>query len=180
MLTLYEIGVVAGAILLGLLSDKCTKTKRSPIAFVSVLMSTSIAATFTGFYENYPQKLWLTAMFFFGFFIGSMHHLICITVSADLGRSVINKRATSTITGIIDSFGSAGSGIGQVILGALIQKYGWRYGYFLPITCVIGCTLFPLTKILCNELSSKPSAVIISSSLSKPPISRNTAAFKEV
>jgi sugar phosphate permease len=138
-----------GAIILGVISDKCN-ARRSPIALTSIICSTIISLSFLVLYEQYPHGLWLTAMFFFGFFIGSMHHLICITVSADLGRSH-SKRATSTITGIIDGMGTVGSGMGQLMLGILIENFGWRYGYFLPITCAIGLTLIPIIKIFVKE-----------------------------
>jgi hypothetical protein len=50
-------------------------------------------------------------MFFFGFFLGSIHHMIVVTISADLGRQHSIK-ATSTISGIIDGIGSMGNGLG--------------------------------------------------------------------
>ena len=149
--TLYEVGTVVGAIILGLTSDKCGG-RRSPIAMVAVICGFLISLSFFAVYKSYPTTLWLIAMFFFGFFLGSLHHLICITVSADLGRSH-SKQATSTITGIIDGMGTAGSGIGQLLLGILIENFGWRLGFFLPITIVLGLTLLPLTKILYRELS---------------------------
>jgi hypothetical protein len=58
-------------------------------------------------------------MFFFGFFLGSIHHMIVITVCADLGRQH-SKKATSTITGIIDGIGSSGNGLGQVFIGSMV------------------------------------------------------------
>lgn len=63
------------------------------------------------FYDEYPTTLWLVSMFFFGFFLGSIHHMIVVTISADLGRQHSIK-ATSTISGIIDGIGSMGNGLG--------------------------------------------------------------------
>ena len=42
-------------------------------------------------------------MFVFGFFKGSVQHIINTTAFADFGREVTSKRAASTIAGIIDA-----------------------------------------------------------------------------
>ncbi len=55
-----------------------------------------------------------------GFFVGNVNTFLVITCPADLGRAMKSKRATATITGIVDGMGSAGSGIGQYILGVTI------------------------------------------------------------
>jgi sugar phosphate permease len=110
-------------------------------------INTLIALSFFFYYDSYNFYLWLTAMFCFGFFLGSIHHIICCCCTADLGR-LHTKQATSTITGIIDGIGSGGSGLGQMLLGYLIQTYGWRYGFFLPITISIAFVLVPLLIIL--------------------------------
>lgn len=109
--TLYEVGSIIGTIILGFQSDRNQNSRRSPTAIISISVAFAISLTFVLFYETYPQSLWLVSMFFFGFFLGSVHHLIVITVCADLGRSH-SKKATSTITGIIDGIGSSGNGLG--------------------------------------------------------------------
>ena len=66
------------------------------------------------------KEIWKASMFFLGLFIGNINTFLVITAPADLGRSVKSKKATSTIAGIVDGIGSAGSGIGQLALGYLI------------------------------------------------------------
>jgi MFS family permease len=44
-----------------------------------------------------------------------------------------------------------GNGLGQIFLGGLIQNFGWRFGFLLPISIAIGCTLIPLFRIYFNE-----------------------------
>ena len=113
-----------GAILLGYLSDKLY-SRRSPIGMLSILVSTIVSFTITFKYKELSSGMFTTLMFFLGFFIGSLHHLICMTATADLGRQQKGKRATSTITGIIDGIGTTGSGLGQLVLGATIEYFGW-------------------------------------------------------
>ena len=78
--------------------------------------------------------------------------MLCVTCPADIGREQRTKRATSTITGIIDGIGTAGSGVGQFILGLLIDKFGWEKGYLLAITIVIASSSIPLFFILLREI----------------------------
>ena len=149
--SLYEIGTVTGAIILGFLSDKFY-SRRSPIGILSVIVSTFIGYTVTFNYHTMKSSAFATCMFFLGFFIGSLHHLICMTAAADLGRQQKGKRATSTITGIIDGIGTSGSGLGQLLLGTTIQLFGWRHGFMLPISIVIMLTVIPMGKIFYREI----------------------------
>ena len=111
MLSLYEVGVVIGAIILGGISDKCY-SRRSPIGMVSILLSSSICFYIAFNYKDLSETAFTILLFWLGFFCGSLHHLICVSATADLGRECEGKRATSTITGIIDGIGTSGSGLG--------------------------------------------------------------------
>ena len=111
VISLYETGTIIGTIILGMLSDRNEGSRRSPTAIVAISIAFIISITFVVFFDSYPQTLWLVSMFFFGFFLGSIHHMIVITACADLGRRH-SARATSTITGIIDGIGSMGNGLG--------------------------------------------------------------------
>ena len=119
MLSLYEVGVVVGAIVLGFTSD-LFYSRRSPIGMLSILCSSFFCFYIAFNYKNISQGAFTILLFFLGFFCGSLHHLICISATADLGREQVGKRATSTITGIIDGIGTSGSGLGQSVLGATI------------------------------------------------------------
>jgi hypothetical protein len=33
----------------------------------------------------------------------------------------------------------------------MIQNWGWRYGFLMPISVAIGCTLIPLGRIYMSE-----------------------------
>lgn len=91
-------------------------------------------------------------MFILGFFIGNVNTFLVITCPADLGRAH-SARATATITGIIDGIGSAGFGIGQLVIGYTIERYGWTNGYWLVISSTLAATIIPLGIIFCQELA---------------------------
>ena len=116
--SLYEIGTITGAIILGLCSDYFDG-KRSPIILTAVFVSLIVSLTITFGYTGLSLNLLRVLMFVFGFCLGTAHHLICITCTADLGRQQA-KEATATITGIIDGMGTLGSGLGQIIIGVMV------------------------------------------------------------
>ena len=151
VLSLYEVGVVIGAILLGGISD-LLYSRRSPIGVVSILISSAILFKIAFGYKSLSEGAFTTLLFFLGFFVGSLHHLIVISASADLGRQQTGKRATSTITGIIDGVGTSGAGSGQVVLGATIEAYGWFSGYILIIAVMTALAILPLAKVFFREV----------------------------
>ena len=150
VITLYEVGTLIGAIILNYLTDKTEGSKRAPVAIFAVTLSFLLSMSFVVWYDSYPQSLWLVSLFCFGFFTGSIHHLFAITSSGDFGRRH-GKRATSTITGIIDGTGTMGYGLIQVFIGGAVEKYGWRLGFLLPVSLSVLLTLAPLSKIYINE-----------------------------
>ena len=89
--------------------------------------------------------------FLIGLLLGGLHHILCITCATDLGQQESlksNRKATSTVTGIIDGLGSLGTALGQKLISLSIAAYGWKYGYMMVISFSILITLIPLGKIL--------------------------------
>ena len=111
VLSLYEVGVVIGAIILGGTSDYFY-SRRSPVGMLSIVLSSIFCFTIAFNYKTLSETALTVMLFFLGFFVGSLHPLIVISASADIGREQIGKRATSTVTGIIDGIGTSGSGLG--------------------------------------------------------------------
>jgi len=111
VLSLFEVGVVFGAVILGLISDYFY-SRRSPICMMAIFFSSILCFVIAFRYKDLSHTVFSMAMFCFGFFLGSTQHLINISAAADIGRQIQGKRATSTITGIIDACGNTGAGIG--------------------------------------------------------------------
>ena len=152
VLSLYEVGVVIGAIILGGTSDYFY-SRRSLVGMFSIVLSSIFCFIIAFNYKNFSETAFTVLLFFLGFFVGSLHHLIVISASADIGREQIGKRATSTVTGIIDGIGTSGSGVGQVILGKTIQSFGWFYGYILFIAILITMAAVPMSRVLVREIN---------------------------
>ena len=80
-----------------------------------------------------------------GFAFGGNHHIVAITCCADLGKEQTGKAATATIAGIVEGFGSVGTATGMLVLGYLIEGYGYQYGFLLVVTVMVTLTLLPLS-----------------------------------
>ena len=152
LLTVYELTTLTGTVILGPLTD-ITYGKRSPIAVVSIALA-SLAAFILTFLSDSMSHVGLTVtMGFLGFFLGSIYHIVNITCCADLGKEQRGKKATATIAGIIDGFGSSGTGTGMFCLGIFIDAWGYQYGFLFVVSCVITLTLVPLSFILVKDLA---------------------------
>lgn len=129
---------------------------RSPIALLAVVCATIISWIITFQIEFLSNFALLSLMFFQGFFINSLNNIISSVCAADLGKQSAlkgNERAIATITGIIDGTGSAGSAIGQLIVGATLTRWSWRYGYLMVISIDISMCAIPVVIILIKEVS---------------------------
>lgn len=111
ILSVYEIGVICGTLILGYISD-LTYSRRSPVGITCITMSSLISFIIYNYYSSFSPVIWTVWMFSLGFFLGTLHHMCCVTCPADIGREQRSKRATATIVGIIDGIGTAGSGVG--------------------------------------------------------------------
>ncbi len=129
---------------------------RSPIALLAVTMSIIITWTITLHISSLTPTLLLVLMFSQGFFINSLNNIISSVCAADLGKQTSikgNERAISTITGIIDGTGSAGSAIGQLIVGETLPAWGYQKGYFAVISTDISLCSIPVAIILMKEVA---------------------------
>lgn len=106
----YEVGAAIGSVLLGFCTD-LVHSRRSPVILASVVIAAAISFCITVNFASWSNQVWYVAMFALGFFIGSVNTFLVMTCPQDLGRAH-GRRATSTITGVVDGIGSAGSGIG--------------------------------------------------------------------
>lgn len=152
ILTAYEVATLLGTCILGPLTD-VMYGKRSPVAMAAIICASVTAFLLTFHHEELSIRGLMCYMFALGFFLGSIYHIVNITCCADLGKEQRGKKATSTISGIIDGTGSLGTGIGMFFLGHLIEKMGYTYGFLLVVSIMITLTLIPLSMILMKDLA---------------------------
>jgi sugar phosphate permease len=124
---------------------------RSPVALFAVAAATCISWTITSVIQKDDYVFLLQ-----GFFINSLNNIISSACAADLGKQTAlqgNEKAISTITGIIDGTGSAGSAIGQLIVGYTLPHLSWRKGYLGVISVDISICIVPVAIILMKEIT---------------------------
>ena len=144
---LYDVGTIAGSVLLGLLSD-WLYGKRTPICFVGLLIAT-VGHIFLIFLTSDEKVLLYILIFILGFFVGGISNIISGTACADLGKQDAlknNSKALSTVTGIVDGTGSIGAAFGQKGIGFLQNSGSWT-GVFILMTCFVFLSSIPLVWI---------------------------------
>lgn len=70
-----DIGAVIGSTSMGYISDKLNG-KRSPVAFVAVILANLMIYILTFLNEDMSVALFFVSMFFFGLFISGLNNLV--------------------------------------------------------------------------------------------------------
>jgi sugar phosphate permease len=123
ILSLYEISACIGIIFWGTVSDKCNG-RRSPVIFIAVLLSTIFFFLLGECFKEATKNTLTAMMIVLGFCLGS-YHLLAVTIAADIGARYRGKKATSTISGIIDGAGGLGTATGSLAMSVVIDKFGF-------------------------------------------------------
>lgn len=92
-----------------------------------------------------------------GVTISGPYNLIVGSISIDLGSQPAlagNSQAMSTVSGLLDGTGSAGSAIGQLIIPFVQDNFGWKTVFYFFIVLVIPFLKF--SKIFNLEHSGNP------------------------
>lgn len=128
-------GSVLGSIIAGRVIDRLHF--RNLILVPMLLLSIPIFLSFR--FIGSVFELYYILVPILGFCIGGVANLIPSLICADLGSNPdLNEGAVSTITGIIDGTGSLGAAIGQFVIGALAENFGWDSVFaFLILCCFI-------------------------------------------
>ena len=146
MITVYEIGALCGASVLGLLSD-LMGGRRPPVLILSLTISGMILYIITFNFMTLSTLTYSFLLFVLGVFLGSLTHMLCITCTSDLGTKKGNNK-TGAVTGIIDGIGSFGQSVGQLIIGYTIDHFGWTWGYMFMLGSFVSLTIIPLLDMI--------------------------------
>ena len=121
------IGGVVGVILTGYLSDKVFKSRRAPVAILSLLATAGIM--FLGL--SPIHNAWTMRGFFFlvGMFLFGPDSLISSTGSMDFGT----KRGAGTAAGFINGIGSIGGILGGYLPGEMTTQKDWTPIFYLML-----------------------------------------------
>uniref|UniRef100_A0A914W7V4 Major facilitator superfamily (MFS) profile domain-containing protein n=1 Tax=Plectus sambesii TaxID=2011161 RepID=A0A914W7V4_9BILA len=152
----YDAGGAVSSVLGGYISDRIGC--RSPV--IVILLTASLGALF-GYSQMPPGQAWnAVVMSLVGLCISGPYNLIVGTISADLGSQPAlmgNAQALSTVSGLVDGTGSAGSAIGQLIVPLINNNYGWDYVFymfivmnFLAVVCLLNRFVLDMRQLFDN------------------------------
>uniref|UniRef100_A0A7E4VPL3 MFS domain-containing protein n=1 Tax=Panagrellus redivivus TaxID=6233 RepID=A0A7E4VPL3_PANRE len=143
----YDLGGIVGSVAGGILSDKLGK--RSPVIMLMLLSSLFALFLYASIGDNRLLNGFMMCVL--GVTISGPYNLIVGTISVDLGSQPAlagNEKAMSTVTGLIDGTGSAGSAIGQFFVPLVQNAFGWTYVFYMFIVMNLLSALCLLKRFL--------------------------------
>ncbi|CAB07662.1 Major facilitator superfamily (MFS) profile domain-containing protein [Caenorhabditis elegans] len=126
----YDFGGIIGSVLGGYITDKMGK--RSPL--IVAMLVCSIGSLY--FYAHVgPHMFWnAVVMTTVGVTVSGPYNLIVGSISIDLGSQPAlagNTQAMSTVSGLLDGTGSAGSAVGQLLIPIIQDDLGWKAVFYV-------------------------------------------------
>lgn len=156
--TAFDYGGILGAIIAGVGSDWNKKR-----GWTTFLMSLA-CIPFLWLYQLFGDRGWfanVALLFLVGIVVNGPYSLITSAVCSDLGRHPVlngNPHAMSTVTGIIDTFGSVGATFNGVVVASVAARLGWTAVFYsLMIVAVLCCV--SIIRIVKHELFGEKGVV---------------------
>ena len=141
-----------GAILAGVMSDLIGGS--ASICGAMILFAIPVIVRLENLVDGNVSVL-IILLIILGLLLNGPYTLMRTAVSADLGTRpslVKDKKALTTVTAIMDAFGSLGSAIGPLVTGLLISEgTGWD-NVFDYLIAAQACALICLTRPIYNDL----------------------------
>ena len=132
------VGMALGAMGSGWISDALFKSKRSPVIIICMFM----AAAFAFLMYIVPRESWalgIISLFFAGFFVYGAQSSFW-ALSPDL----LGRKRTGTGIGVMNFFAYVLAGLGEPLIGYVIETNDYEYGLVFPLVgtaCLIAALL---------------------------------------
>ncbi len=132
------VGMALGAMVSGWISDALFKSKRSPVIIICMFM----AAAFAFLMYIVPRESWVVGiinLFFAGFFVYGAQSSFW-ALSPDL----LGRKRTGTGIGVMNFFAYVLAGLGEPLIGYVIETNDYEYGLVFPLVgtaCLIAALL---------------------------------------
>lgn len=128
--SIYEFAAIPGTILIGIMSDKLFKGKRSGLAAVLVFL---LALTFMAYWVTKSSDLIFFEVGLMGILVYGPQMLITV-----LTMDLVPKFAVGGTDGFVGLFGYVfGEVIASYIIGLLVDQLGWKASFFTIIIAAI-------------------------------------------
>ncbi|CAB1097621.1 unnamed protein product [Ectocarpus sp. CCAP 1310/34] len=141
--TLYDIGMMPGGIIVGVVSDAFGGRRACVIVtFLSLLCV--LLVVFAEKSDDMAAGPLLVLLGLMGVLVGGPNNIISSAVAVDLAGhpKLAGTRSLGTVTGIINGSGSIVAAVGLLIIGPLQNFGGWKaVWYFLVASTIAGMAL---------------------------------------
>lgn len=121
----FPIAGAFGALCAGWISGTCFSDRKAPVAFLMIVLLGVLCSLFPLLVQT-NQAFGLMLLICIGFLTFGPHMLLVTALPADLGT----RKATSSVTGFIDSIGYLGAGLTGVGSGYLIERFSWDAAFY--------------------------------------------------
>lgn len=121
----FPVAGAFGALSAGWISEKYFSHRRSPVAFLMILILGIFCSLFP-MLAGTRSALSSILLICIGFFTFGPHMLLVTALPADLGT----RKATSSVTGFIDAIGYVGAAVTGIGTGYLIEQLGWDAAFY--------------------------------------------------
>lgn len=155
---IYDLGMMPGGILVGLISDLYGGRRACVIAtftvtLVPLLLIFAEHASADTPLSTLPTPLILVMLGIMGCLIGGPINIITSAVAVDLAEhsSISGRSDLMAVTGIINGFGSIMASLGLCIVGPIQSNYGWKAMWNLLACCAVIGTMM-LAPVIKREL----------------------------
>jgi MFS transporter, OPA family, glycerol-3-phosphate transporter len=121
------VGMALGAMTSGWISDALFKSKRSPV----IVLCMGMAGVFSFLMYVVPREWWVTGMinlFFAGFFVYGAQSTFWA-----LAPDLLGRKRTGTGIGVMNFFAYALAGLGEPLIGYVIESNAYQYNLVFPI-----------------------------------------------
>ena len=121
------VGMALGAMTSGWISDAVFKSKRAPV----IVLCMGLAGVFSFLMYLLPREWWIVGMvnlFFAGFFVYCAQSTFWA-----LAPDLLGRKRTGTGIGVMNFFAYALAGLGEPLIGYVIESNAYEYGLVFPI-----------------------------------------------
>ena len=147
---LFDVGVILGALAIGLISDWLSVKARRPIRAPACITLLACAVLPLLLLRSATQKPAIAiAVLLAGVLLGGPAEAATSMAACDLGAGVNGDLGLiSTVTGVIDGCGAIGAAVGQLLVAYISSSYGWRVVFEMLVCCCVlsALCLLPIAR----------------------------------
>ena len=141
----FEVFGILGGFCTGYIADKFREENKIGLGFIiSLLLCISVCSS--TILVNHTLIFSLT-VFLIGFFVYAIQ-----VISGLIANDSVERESTSVATGLLGAFAYIGASLSGILVGYLVDHYGWNSMFiFIFISSILCCTFFFIATMQTNK-----------------------------